>query len=413
MQGTNSDWTVEVELTTLAHGGEALGRLPDGRAVFVPFALPGERVRVRVVSERNRFVRGDLLEILQPASERVQPRCAHFGMCGGCHLQHLNYSTQLSAKTNILREQLRRIGRLEEVTVNSAMPSSPWNYRNHVQFHLTPTGKLGYYTHQGEEVFPIQECHLPHPLINHIWTQLEFEPIPGLERVGIREGAGEDVQIILESSKVHLPELSLEGLDVSVIHISPAGSLVLAGSPAITMQILDRSFRVSAGSFFQVNIPQAESMVKHLLQNLSIPRGGTVLDVYCGVGLFSAFLAPLAGRLIGVEASPEACDDFVVNLDEFDHVELYEAPAEDVLLALDVKPDLILIDPPRTGIARRALDGVLSMKAPVLVYVSCDPATLARDARYLVSKGYRLSSSTLFDLFPQTYHIESITIFTR
>lgn len=413
MQGSKSDWTVEVELTTLAHGGEALGRLPDGRAIFVPFALPGERVRARVVSEKKRFVRGDLLEILQPALGRVAPRCPHFGLCGGCHLQHLDYSAQISAKTSILREQLQRIGRFEDAPVHAAKPSDPWNYRNHVQFHLTPAGKLGYYTYNGEGVFPIQECHLPQPLINHIWTQLEFEPLPGLERVGIREGADEDVQIILESSEAYLPELSLEGLDVSVIHISPAGSVVLAGSPAITMQILDRSFRVSAGSFFQVNTRQAESMVKHLLQNLSIPKGGTVLDVYCGVGLFSAFLAPLAGRLVGVEASPEACDDFVVNLDEFDHVELYEAPAEDVLPILDVEPDVILLDPPRTGVARRALDGIVSMNAPVLVYISCDPATLARDARYLVSKGYRLSSSTLFDLFPQTYHIESINIFSR
>ncbi len=413
MQGSKSDWTVEVELITLAHGGEALGRLPDGRAIFVPFALPGERVRARVVSEKKRFVRGDLLEILQPALGRVEPRCPHFGLCGGCHLQHLDYSAQISVKTSILREQLQRIGRFEDATVNAAKPSDPWNYRNHVQFHLTPAGKLGYYTYNGEGVFPILECHLPQPLINHIWTQLEFEPLPGLERVGIREGAGEDVQIILESSQAYLPELSLEGLDVSVIHLSPAGSVVLAGSPAITMQILDRSFRVSAGSFFQVNTRQAESMVKHLLQNLSIPKGGTVLDVYCGVGLFSAFLAPLAGRLVGVEASPEACDDFVGNLDEFDHVELYEAPAEDVLPILDVEPDVILLDPPRTGVARRALDGVISMNAPVLVYISCDPATLARDARYLVSKGYRLNSSTLFDLFPQTYHIESINIFSK
>lgn len=413
MQSSGTDWTFEVDLTTLTHGGEALGRLPDGRAVFVPFALPGERVRARVVSQKERYLRAELVEILKPAPERVQPRCAHYGLCGGCHLQHLAYPAQISAKTNILRDQLQRIGRFEQVTVKSAPPSQPWNYRNHVQFHLTATGKLGYYTFKGEGVFPIQECHLPQPLINQIWTQMEFEALPEVERVGIREGEGDDVQIILESRDISLPELSLEGLDVSVIHISPAGSLVLAGSPAISMRILDRTFKVSAASFFQVNTLQAEAMVKHVLENAPLPPGGTVLDVYCGVGMFSAFLAPLAGRLIGVEASPEACDDFVVNLDEFEHVELYEAPAEEVLPVLEVTPDLVLVDPPRTGMGRRALEGLISLAAPVIVYISCDPATLARDARQLAAKGYRLLSSTLFDLFPQTYHLESVNIFSR
>jgi 23S rRNA (uracil1939-C5)-methyltransferase len=262
-------------------------------------------------------------------------------------------------------------------------------------------------------VFPLQECHLPQALINQIWRQLEFEAFIDMERIGIREGAGEDLQIILESSDLSLPEISLEELDVSVIHVSQAGSLVLAGSPAVIMQIQERPFRVSATSFFQVNTHMAEEMVKYLLGELEIPIGGTILDVYCGVGMFSAFLAPHAGRLIGIEESPQACQDFVVNLDNFDNVELYEAPAEDVLPALDVKPDLILVDPPRTGMQRRALNGLVSLGAPAVVYISCDPATLARDTRLLAAQGYRLISSTPFDLFPQTYHIESINIFQR
>jgi 23S rRNA (uracil1939-C5)-methyltransferase len=157
----------------------------------------------------------------------------------------------------------------------------------------------------------------------------------------------------------------------------------------------------------------AATMVEHVLDYLdtkfSLPPEATIIDAYCGVGLFSAFLAERAGRLVGIEASPSAAEDFVVNLDEFDHVELYESTVEMALPHLRVKPDMILVDPPRTGIEKGALDHFLTLAAPLLVYVSCDPATLARDARRLVTGGYRLEQITPFDLFPQTYHIESIS----
>ena len=406
-----STWPdVEVELTTLTHGGEALGRLPDGRAIFVPYALPGERVRARVVAEKPRYARADLLEVLSPAPERVQPRCAHFGLCGGCHLQHLRYEQQLDAKTAILRDQLQRIGGISEPPFLPAVAGQPWNYRNHVQFHLTGEGRLGYFTRRGESVFPIQECHLPETPINQIWPHLEFEYIPGLERIGIRLGVEDDLQLILESSDFQPPEINVEDLPISVVHLSPAGPLVLAGSQAVQMKVLERTFQVSAGSFFQVNTAAAGEMVRHLLAYLPQAPNMQVLDVYCGVGLFSAFLAPHARRLVGIEASPAACADFVVNLDEFANVELYEAPAEDVLPALELKPDLVLVDPPRAGLTRPALDGILRLSAPWLAYISCDPATLARDAGRLKQGGYQLEQITVFDLFPQTHHIESISL---
>jgi 23S rRNA (uracil1939-C5)-methyltransferase len=187
----------------------------------------------------------------------------------------------------------------------------------------------------------------------------------------------------------------------------------MAGSEAVFIAVSGRSFRVSAGSFFQVNTAMAEKMVEHLLQNLSLQTDMTVLDAYCGVGLFSAFLAPRVGQLVGVESSPSAADDFVENLDEFENVTLYEAAAEDVLPVLDLQPDIILVDPPRSGLEPRALDGLLALNPRVLVYISCDPATLGRDAKRLVSAGYSLLKITPFDLFPQTYHIESISFWER
>jgi len=165
----------------------------------------------------------------------------------------------------------------------------------------------------------------------------------------------------------------------------------------------------------------AEKMVAHLLDNLTLAKESTLIDAYCGVGLFSAFLAPHVGRLIGIEASPSASEDFTINLDEFDNVEIYEAPVEDVLPALEfppssslsVGPDVMLVDPPRSGLARATLDGILSLAPQTLVYISCDPATLARDAKRLTNGGYQLQQITPFDLFPHTSHIESISFWRK
>jgi 23S rRNA (uracil1939-C5)-methyltransferase len=187
----------------------------------------------------------------------------------------------------------------------------------------------------------------------------------------------------------------------------------MSGNYYQVMEILGRPFRVSAGAFFQVNNAVAEAMVQHILDTLPefVPLSAqtVLLDVYCGVGLFSAFLAGRVGKLVGIEASPQACEDFVVNLDEFDNVELFEAPAETVLPVLDDEPDVILVDPPRAGLDTAVLDSIVELAPEVLVYVSCDPATLGRDAKRLTRAGYRLAQITPFDMFPQTYHIESIS----
>jgi 23S rRNA (uracil1939-C5)-methyltransferase len=410
-----SSATYDVNLTTLAYGGEAMGRLPDGRAVFVPFGLPGEIARVRLVDERRGFARAELVEILAPSPERIAPLCRHFGTCGGCHYQHLPYADQLNVKTTILKDQLVRIGKLENIPIQPIVPSpESFYYRNHIQFHLTRDGKLGFYAMRSQDVMAIQECHLPEETLNVIWPQLDFEPevdsepLEDLERIGLRVGL-DDVQLILESGDIQAPELSVEELTLSAVHLSPAGALVMAGRDHVFIEVSGRSFQVSAGSFFQVNTAVAEKMVEHLLQNLVLKPDMTVIDVYCGVGLFSAFLAPRVGRLVGVESSSSAADDFVENLDEFENVTLYEGPAEEVLPALDLQPDVVLVDPPRSGLEPRALDGLLALKPPVLVYISCDPATLGRDAKRLVAAGYNLKQITPFDLFPQTYHIESIS----
>lgn len=410
----NTPETIELRLTSAAYGGTTLGRLPDGRAVFVPFALPGERVLVRLRDEKRGHAQAELVEVLEAAGERIPAPCPHFGLCGGCHYQHLAYPEQLKLKTAILGEQLSRLGGLSQPPVRPCVPSpKPFHYRNTVQFHLTAAGQLGFVQADNQAIFPVESCLLPETAINEVWPQLDFEDQPTIERIGLRLGVEDDLQIILESDDLQPPEISVEGLPVSVAHLSPAGVLTLAGSPAVRMEISGRSFQVSAGSFFQVNRAMAATMVEHVLDLAQATPEMTILDVYCGVGLFSAFLAERAGRVIGIESSPSACEDFVENLDEFENVELYEATAEQALGQIHLQPELVVVDPPRAGIERRAMDSLLRLNSTRLIYISCDPATLGRDARRLSQCGYHLRQVTPFDLFPQTYHIESVSLWER
>ena len=406
--------TFDILLEKLTYGGEAMGRLPDGRAVFVPFGLPGEQVRVRLIQDKQNFARGELVEVVTASPKRVDPKCKHFGKCGGCHYQNLSYENQLQAKTEILRDQFQRIGKIENPPIKPIVPSPlEWNYRNHVQFHLTAEGKLGFVNSKGNSVFPIEECHLPETGIDSFWRELQFESNKEVERVSLRAGHNEELMVVLESENFETPELEIEA-DVSVVHLFDEHPVVIAGRDHFVVSVLEKDFRVSAASFFQVNTKMAEKMVEYLLARLPVSMSTTVLDVYCGVGLFSKFFASKCEQVIGIEASESACEDFVFNLDEFDNVELYEGAAEEILPGLAGRLDsstFVIVDPPRAGLERHALDAILSIKPQIIAYVSCDPSTLARDAARLINGGYRLVEVTPFDLFPQTYHIESISIF--
>jgi len=408
-----------VKLEKLTYGGDALGRASDpltgteGRAVFVPFALPGETVRIHVTEQKRGHMRGELVEVIDPSPERIPAKCIHFGVCGGCHYQHLPYPSQIQVKTDILRDQLTRIGKIQDPLVQPMMASpQEWNYRNHVQFHLSAAGELGYIRASGRGMFLISECHLPEETLNKLWPSLEFDPGLGLQRISLRLGMEAETMLVLESDGTEPPELELEA-NLSVVHLADEDVVVMAGDDHIIISVNGRAFRVSAASFFQVNTGMAGQMVQHLLEHLPVSPSTTLLDVYCGVGLFSAFFAGRVGRLIGIEVSPSACEDFAANLDEFDNVELYEAPAENVLPGLDFSPDVVIVDPPRAGLDKPALDALLALRPARLAYVSCDPSTLARDAARLIAGGYRMVQVTPFDLFPQTSSIESISIFEK
>jgi len=179
----------EVTPTIFVYGGDTLARLPDGRAVFIPYAMPEEQLRIQLVEEKERFARGQISQILKPSPLRVDPRCPHFQACGGCHYQHIPYQEQLRIKESILADQLRRVGKLDSPPVKSIQPSpSPWNYRNHIQFHIAKDGRPGFLKHRSNEIVPIQECHLPEDSLNRVWPTFNLDYVPGLERISLRSG---------------------------------------------------------------------------------------------------------------------------------------------------------------------------------------------------------------------------------
>ncbi len=404
---------IELSLENPAYGGDTVGRLPDGRAVFVPFSIPGERVKIRVVADKKKFARGELLEVLQPSPFRVQPPCRHFGACGGCHYQHISYEQQLVIKRKILQDQLERIGGLENPKVEQVVRSSEmYNYRNQIRFHVGSENKLGFVYAKKKEVLEIDECHLPQEALNELWPLLEIEPHTGISTINLRLGKEDNIILSFESSNLFDAELNVESLPVSVVHVSPKGEQVLAGSDYTIMQVKGREFRVSAQSFFQTNTPLIEKMIA-VIEELILDGTSLVLELYSGVGLFSAFIAGRVCKLIAVEASDSACEDFVFNLDEFDNVDLYQGQVEEIIPILDLAPEIVILDPPRTGINKNVLEKIISMSPSLIIYVSCDPATLARDCRFLTTSGYKPIKFIPFDFFCQTYHIETLSIWAK
>ncbi len=321
--------------------------------------------------------------MLEAAAERSIPKCRHYGKCGGCHYQHMAYGDQLSAKSQILRDQLGRIGHIEEANVGATVGSAKaWNYRNQIQFHLTAEGRLGFMRAgrgANEDILPIQECHLPEENINALWPQLEMDSEAGVERVVARAGSDGEPMLVFRARSPEPPELEVEAA-ISVVHVYDDNAVVQAGEDHIRLRVLDRDFRVSPTSFFQVNLDVAGKMLEHVLALLPSTID-TMVDAYCGVGLFSAFLAPRCRRLIGIESSAPACEDFVANLDEYENVELYEDVVERVLPALDIRPDVILMDPPRAGLSKTVVSEVVRLAPASIVYVSCDPPTLGEGLR--------------------------------
>jgi len=404
---------IQIVIEKLVFGGDGMGYLPDGRAVFVPYVIPGEEVAIEIITEKKHFARAKLVEIIKPSEKRVIPVCPFFGICGGCHYQQLSYPHQIAVKRDILIDQFQRFAGIhisELLQVFSA--DSNLDYRNKIQLHVNSAGRLGYQMAHSKTIVPVDECHLTVGDFQDLLELLNFEENTAVERVSCRWDSNGELLILLDSKSLIPPEMETD-MGASIVHRSPAGEIVLAGDNCQYFEILDKSFSVSAGSFFQANTSQAEKMVSYLLENLSVSNDDILADLYCGVGLFSKFFAPKAKLCIGIESSSSAVADYAVNLDEFDNVRIYEGLTEKIFPFLDVQPDVVILDPPRAGLNVKVADALGKSDVNVIAYVSCDPSTLVRDIKRLQRHDFHIKSIALFDQFPQTYHIESICILER
>jgi 23S rRNA (uracil1939-C5)-methyltransferase len=409
--------TIRVELTTMAHGGDALGR-HEGKVIFVPYAIAGETVEAEITEDKEHYAFARLVEVIEPSPQRVEPPCPFFGQgkCGGCQWQHIAYDTQLQLKADILADQLGRIGDIEEPAVQSTVPDDTgWAYRNHAQFHPAPGGGLGFQRASrdggGPHVMPIEYCMILHPLVSELYDVIDLD-VEGLIRLVLRAGTATGDRLIgFEMEEDKPPALESDEAVSCVLLLGEGGYANLIGDNYITEVVAEHTYRISASSFFQVNTPQAAELVRLALRYLDLSGDETVLDAFCGVGLFTTHLADHAELVIGIESSPSAVDDLLVNTEDRDNVEVVEGAVEDVLPEVTVPVDAVLLDPPRGGVERSALDALVEMDPKRIVYVSCDPATLARDAKRLGRSGYRLVESHPVDMFPQTYHVESVSLF--
>lgn len=405
--------TQNIEIQNAVYGGNFVGRSPEGKTVFVPYALPGEQVEVRITEDKKNYARGSLNKIITPSEERRPARCRHFGICGGCHYQHIPYVRQLELKRGVVQDQFTRIGKFKDPVVNNVIPSpNEWNYRNTVQFHVSKNGKLGFQKSASADTLEIEECHLPELPIMELWQQLELDAEVEIERVVARSDSDGEMLLGLEIKGEETPDFNID-FPLSVVLLGKDQDVVLSGESTSRFEIKGQEFVVSAGSFFQVNGKQAEALVNHVLNLVIWDTRKTVFDLYCGVGLFSRFLAPLVKEMIGIELSESACNDFAANLEPFDNTSLYIGPVEQILPELKVRPDVVIVDPPRAGLGTNVVDAIVKSGASEIIYVSCDPSTLARDCRALVDGRFQLKDIQPFDLFPQTYHIETVVLMTR
>ncbi len=404
--------TITLELTSVAHGGDAVGRY-GGKVVFVPLAIPGETARVELVEERGQYARGRLLEVMDPSEHRVTPPCSYFGLCGGCQWQHMDYDLQLRLKRQIVRDQLDHVGEQHDPHVLPTMGmNNPWAYRNRVRLRMDQRGRLGYYALHTHDVVSIDRCFISHPLLDEMWDMLDIE-FEGLAELSLRAGihTGERM-LVLRGRGEKPPELTVE-MPVSCLYVPQQGDpAVLAGRSYYVEGLQGRPLRISGPSFFQVNTLQTERLIDVVDEYLALQPGEKLLDAYCGVGTFALSLAHRVARVTGIESSPWSLNDAVANTVE-EHVGFYQGTVADVLADLDLSCDALVLDPPRTGCEQKALEALARCGPLRMAYVSCDPSAFARDILRLDRLGYELVEVQPVDMFPQTYHVECVGLLQR
>jgi 23S rRNA (uracil1939-C5)-methyltransferase len=415
-----------VQIEKPIYGGAFLARV-EGKAVFVPLALPGEQARVRVTEEKRGYATAEVEEIFVAAAERVAPACRHFGACGGCQYQHAEYKAQLVYKQAILRETLERGGvrAPEEIAV---LAGEPWAYRNRIRLAFDADGRAGYRGRRSHAVVGIDECPIAAPSL----VQAAFGAAELFRRFAVPSrpaeislfcDAAEDSMLasvftdgaarvpLTDYFDALLPQIPwLRGVELVEVHRGQSRTVARTGAESIAYRVAGIDYRVDHGAFFQVNRWLMDELLECVTHGLG---GGLAWDLFAGVGLFARKLAGSFGHVVAVE-SAAAMEALKENLKGTNATAVKAATLDYVRSAVKgERPDLIVVDPPRAGLGAETTELLGRIGAPAVVYVSCDPATLARDLRALVGAGYAIERVTLADLFPQTFHLETVVRLRR
>jgi 23S rRNA (uracil1939-C5)-methyltransferase len=399
--------TTTVELHDMAHGGEAVGRLEDGRAVFVAGGIPGETVEIRITREKKRWARAEVVSVIEASPDRVEPPCPFVGDCGGCQWQHIAVRRQRELKRDIILGQLAHLAGLEDVSVSETVgvgEPDGFGYRNHVHLAVDDAGMTGYYRAGTREVVPVDSCRLLHPLLRE-WQE-QLPPLPGAKRLELRAGTRTFQRLALLRGYVD-EDAGEESYQRGI----PLGR---AGEGEIIEMVGTERFRISSKSFFQVNTDGAEQLVQLALEALELSEEVSVVDAFAGVGLFSIPMARVARKVWAVERHPAAVRDLRFHAREFkDTVHVVGTDMQDAFTQLPSSVDRVLADPPREGLGEDVARGLMALSPSKIVLVACDPASLARDAKSFLDGGYSLKQVVPVDLFPHTYHIEAVAEFVR
>lgn len=427
-----------LSIEKLVYGGEGLAHA-DGNTVFVPYVLPGEEVRAATRSKRKKLLRADLLEVTSPAKERTQPKCPHFGKCGGCHYQHISAPEQLRLKKEILRETLSRLGGISWNGTIVEHAAEPYGYRNRAQWAVRPgmPRALGYFLPESSVILPIDECPVLSPLLATTFLKLQDMTRSGTLPVGIQEieafTDSSDQKIALNVAFDKFPKPAdtltsvfrnaLPQIESLLLLDQKKNKFELSGPGHLTNEAGGYQYRVSHLSFFQVNRFLIEDLLKAVIANA---HGEVALDLYAGVGYFTLPLAKRFAKVVSVDANLAATRDLLANVELAKlAVASHHEHAEEFLKKTNEKPDFVVLDPPRAGLGVPAAKELADLGASEIAYLSCDPSTLARDLAVLTNSSrkpreiaapenrYEIIQMHLFDLFPQTFHIETLVRLRR
>ena len=404
----------------MAHGGSGVG-FHQGSPVFVPYTLPGESVTAEITGERGRvlFARGRRLNAA--SADRAKPRCPHFGpdRCWGCQWQHIDYEAQLLLKQDVLADQLARVGGLPDALIESTLQPilpapQPWDYNYSLSLLRANSGNWGL-KRQAHGIEAIDECHLAHPDLLELLMELDLD-YERAERMTLRRGSDGRLSLIFEVDAEEEPSLSTDlSLNVNLI-LPDREPINLIGDAHSNYAIARRNYRVTAGAFMRANIGALDGLIAAVMRMAQLQGNERVLDLYAGVGVFSAFLAGEAELVTLVESYPPAANDADANLVQFDNVDIIEGAVEAVLADLtaeEAQYDVALADPPGSGLSDDVMKRINALGIGRLVYVSGNAASLARDSRQLVDFGYRLRAIQPIDLAPQTYYLDAVALFER